>query len=184
MADANASWRIRLRGRSGGVGGHGTRVAEARPKAERRVGLPRSGRRGRRQWCQSHEPKRTLSFGHAARIGHQSAGTKAPSSSGLTTPTLSETLDARGVRDDSRGNSLIARATDRVVIASDRIDVYHEHATTMIERGFGYVCTCSAEAFRESIWSDRVPCRSVPVPEHTARWEGCSKVPLRMRSFA
>ena len=44
----------------------------------------------------------------------------------------------------------------------DRIDVCHEHATSMIEQGFGYVCTCSAEAFREfRVAQTECPCGEI-----------------------
>ncbi len=44
---------------------------------------------------------------------------------------------------------LAGRAPDRVVKASDRIDEYHAHARTLIEKGGAYVCTCDAEAWRD-----------------------------------
>ena len=37
----------------------------------------------------------------------------------------------------------------RIVVASERMQEYHEHAELMIKGGFGYVCTCSADDFRE-----------------------------------
>ena len=37
----------------------------------------------------------------------------------------------------------------RIVIASDRLDNYYDYAKQMLEQGFGYVCTCSAEEFRQ-----------------------------------
>ena len=44
---------------------------------------------------------------------------------------------------------LLGREPDRVVVASDRIETYYEHATTMLEQGHGYVCRCSADEFKE-----------------------------------
>jgi glutamyl-tRNA synthetase len=67
---------------------------------------------------------------------------------------------------------LLGRPADRVVIASDRIELYHEYATMMIEQGFGYVCTCTAEAFREfRLEQENCPCRSVTTEDHVARWQ-------------
>ncbi len=45
---------------------------------------------------------------------------------------------------------LAGRGPDRVVKASDRIDLYHEHARKLIHAGGAYVCTCDAEAWREA----------------------------------
>jgi len=36
---------------------------------------------------------------------------------------------------------------DRVVIASDRLDRYYEHARELIDRGGAYTCSCSGETF-------------------------------------
>ena len=66
---------------------------------------------------------------------------------------------------------LMGRAPDRVVIASERMDHYHRHAATMLEQGFGYVCTCSAEDFREHrVKMTNCPCRDNPVEENISRW--------------
>ncbi len=61
---------------------------------------------------------------------------------------------------------LAGKPADRIVKASDRIDVYHEHARDLIERGSAYVCTCDAEAWRE-MKNQGHPCphRSIE-PEH------------------
>tara|TARA_B100000767_G_scaffold59272_1_gene55023 strand:+ start:675 stop:2000 length:1326 start_codon:yes stop_codon:yes gene_type:complete len=49
----------------------------------------------------------------------------------------------------------------RIVIASDRMEHYYEYAEMMLERGFGYVCTCSAESFRElRVAKSECPCRN------------------------
>lgn len=44
---------------------------------------------------------------------------------------------------------LAGKPADRSVKASDRIDVYHDHARQLIEAGGAYVCTCDAEAWRD-----------------------------------
>ena len=60
----------------------------------------------------------------------------------------------------------------RIVIASERMEYYHEYAKKMIEAGFGYVCTCSAESFREFRVSMRsCPCRENTVDENLERWQ-------------
>lgn len=60
----------------------------------------------------------------------------------------------------------------RIVIASERMEYYHEYAKKMIEAGFGYVCTCSAESFREFRVSMKpCPCRENTDDENLERWQ-------------
>ena len=47
-------------------------------------------------------------------------------------------------------------APHRVVVASDRIESYYQHAEMMLDREFGYVCQCSAEEFREHRWDGKL----------------------------
>lgn len=59
----------------------------------------------------------------------------------------------------------------RIVIASERMDKYHEYAIKMLEGGFGYVCTCSAESFREfRVSKQECPCRGNSVDENLELW--------------
>ncbi len=60
----------------------------------------------------------------------------------------------------------------RIVIASERMEHYHKFAHKMIKGGFGYVCTCSAESFREfRVAKKSCPCRDNSVDENLERWE-------------
>ena len=45
---------------------------------------------------------------------------------------------------------------------------YHDHAK-MIEGGFGYVCTCSAEVGEYHVMTE-CPCRSNEVEENLEKW--------------
>jgi len=66
---------------------------------------------------------------------------------------------------------LTGKAPDRIVIASDRIEQYYDHAAMMLERGFGYVCRCSAEAFKEHrVGKTNCPCRSQSAKDNLALW--------------
>ena len=59
----------------------------------------------------------------------------------------------------------------RIVIASERMEHYHEHAKKMLDGGFGYVCTCSAEAFKaHRVAMTECPCRDNSVDENLERW--------------
>ena len=67
---------------------------------------------------------------------------------------------------------LTGRKPDRVVIASDRIDEYHRHAEMMLERGFGYVCRCTAEEFKEyRVSKTACPCRTQTVQDNLVLWK-------------
>ena len=60
----------------------------------------------------------------------------------------------------------------RIVIASERMELYHEYAKKMIDGGFGYVCTCSAEAFKEHrVNMTDCPCRDNDVETNLHRWQ-------------
>ena len=155
-------------------------LLEARPKAERRVGLPdlEEAVEGKVVLRFAPNPNGPLSFGHAR--GLVINGTYAERYKGtfilrfddtdtVVKPPMPDAYET--IQEETAW--LLGRPADRVVIASDRIDIYHEHATTMIDRGFGYVCTCSAEAFREfRLEKKACPCRDLPVAEHNARWQG------------
>ncbi|MCX6706884.1 MAG: glutamate--tRNA ligase family protein, partial [Candidatus Woesearchaeota archaeon] len=59
-----------------------------------------------------------------------------------------------------------------VVIQSDNIENYYDHALKMIEKGFVYVCTCAAEEFKKtSSKKEECPCRNNKVAENLKRWK-------------
>ena len=54
---------------------------------------------------------------------------------------------------------------------SDRMKKYYEFAEKIIEKGFGYVCTCDSEKFKKLIESKKeCPCRKHSVKEQLLRW--------------
>ena len=66
---------------------------------------------------------------------------------------------------------LLGRPADRIVVASNRIPEYYQHTEQMLGEGFGYVCKCSAEAFREFRESkSNCPCRDKSVEENISDW--------------
>ena len=69
---------------------------------------------------------------------------------------------------------LTGRKPDRVIFASDRIEEYYSHATTMLEEGFGYVCRCTADEFKEfRISKTNCPCRSQPISDNLVFGNTC-----------
>jgi glutamyl-tRNA synthetase len=71
---------------------------------------------------------------------------------------------------------LTGRAPDRVVVASDRMEHYYEHAESMLREGFGYVCRCTAEAFKEYRQSKSAcPCRDQNSTDNLSLWKAMLK---------
>ena len=62
-------------------------------------------------------------------------------------------------------------AAHRIVVASERMHHYHEYARKMLEGNFGYVCTCSAESFREfRVSMNECPCRNNDTEKNLEMW--------------
>jgi glutamyl-tRNA synthetase len=149
-----------------------------RQKAERREGLPElpQATKGKVVLRFAPNPNGPLSFGHARGIVIN--GQYAEDYDGelilrfddtdtVVKPPLPEAYD----RIVNEATWLLGRAPDRVVIASDRIPVYYEHAERLLEGKGGYVCTCSAEAFRDlRVAMTPCPCREIDTATNIERW--------------
>ena len=62
-------------------------------------------------------------------------------------------------------------AAHRIVIASERMEHYHEYAHKMLDGEFGYVCTCSAEDFKvHRVGMTECPCRDNSKDLNFERW--------------
>ena len=62
-------------------------------------------------------------------------------------------------------------AAHRIVIASERMEHYHEYAHKMLDGEFGYVCTCSAEDFKvHRVGMTECPCRDNSKDLNLERW--------------
>lgn len=59
----------------------------------------------------------------------------------------------------------------KIIIQSDRMELYYKYAKKIIADGNAYVCTCKAEDFRESAKNKTAcPCRSLNTKENMERW--------------
>ncbi len=59
-----------------------------------------------------------------------------------------------------------------VVIQSDRMKLYYNYSEKLIKKGAAYVCTCSAEEFKELATKERpCPCRDLSAKENEERWK-------------
>jgi len=60
----------------------------------------------------------------------------------------------------------------KIVIQSDRIKIYYKYAEKLIKKKAAYVCTCSAEKFREFISEKKdCPCRKSNNKENLKKWK-------------
>ena len=63
------------------------------------------------------------------------------------------------------------RVADVVIRASERMPIYLQHAEKMLIGGFGYVCKCTAEDFREfRVSKTECPCRHKSVKQNMDGW--------------
>lgn len=59
-----------------------------------------------------------------------------------------------------------------VIIQSDRMELYYEYAEKMLAEGWAYICTCSADNFRELVNNKQAcDCRSLAPSTNLERWE-------------
>jgi glutamyl-tRNA synthetase len=69
-------------------------------------------------------------------------------------------------------NWLCENRINQLAVQSDRLETYYDYAEKIISKGKAYVCTCSADMFRNlSMKQKACPCRDLPVKEQLARWD-------------
>jgi len=70
-------------------------------------------------------------------------------------------------------NWLTNEGIDEIIIQSDRMQTYYNHALQLIEDGYSYVCTCPQEMFKEFATNkEECPCRNLDQKEQLNRWSG------------
>lgn len=74
--------------------------------------------------------------------------------------------------DEEDLNWLTDNRISEIMYQSDRLEAYYDYAEQLISKGKGYVCTCSADIFRNlSLKKKACPCRDLPVKEQLLRWD-------------
>ncbi len=67
---------------------------------------------------------------------------------------------------------LTRKNVEKVIIQSERLDIYYKYAEQMIKKGNAYICICDSEKFRELITKQiACPCRNGSVEEHLKRYK-------------
>ena len=154
-------------------------LLEKRETKARREGLPdlNNAEKGHVVLRFAPNPNGPLSFGHARGLVINSMyremydGTFILRFDDTDTKVKPPMLDAYDQIEEETA-WLIGRKPDRVVVASDRIETYYEHARTMLEEGHGYVCRCSADEFKiHRVGKTNCPCRSQQVSDNVIFWE-------------
>tara|TARA_B110001452_G_C15237919_1_gene428606 strand:+ start:1443 stop:3155 length:1713 start_codon:yes stop_codon:yes gene_type:complete len=143
-------------------------LLEERQKKERRVGLPElaNAENGKVVLRFAPNPNGPLSFGHARGIVINGSYAKKFDGELIlrfddTDTSVKPPLIEAYQQIPEEAEWLLGFPPHRIVIASDRMEHYYEYAEMMLERGFGYVCTCSAESFRElRVAKSECPCRN------------------------
>ncbi|MCK5624800.1 glutamate--tRNA ligase [Candidatus Pacearchaeota archaeon] len=60
----------------------------------------------------------------------------------------------------------------KIIIQSERMNLYYKYAEQLIKKNSAYVCTCSGDKFREYVKEKKdCPCRKLSVKENLERWE-------------
>lgn len=153
-------------------------LLEGRKKQEKREGLPELKNLGDTKpvFRFAPNPNGPLSFGHARGIvingsyAEEHKGTLILRFDDTDTTVKPPELAAYDLI-PQEVEWLLGRPADRIVVASDRIPVYYEHAEEMLRSKFGYVCKCTAEAFRQFRESKtNCPCRDKSVEENLSDW--------------
>lgn len=153
-------------------------LLEGRQKQEKREGLPELKNVENRNIVLrfAPNPNGPLSFGHARGIvingtyALQHEGTLILRFDDTDTTVKPPTLTAYDLI-PKEVEWLLGRAADRIVIASDRVPQYYDHAVQMMNQGFGYVCKCSADAFRTFRESkSNCPCRDKSIENNLSDW--------------
>jgi glutamyl-tRNA synthetase len=142
-------------------------LLEKREKKERRTGLPElpNAEKGKVVLRFAPNPNGSLSFGHARGIVIN--GQYAQEWDGElilrfddTDTVVKPPLPHAYEEIPKEAEWLLGYAPHRIVIASDRIPEYYDHAEQMLNAGFGYVCQCSGEAFKVfRVDKTECPCR-------------------------
>ena len=153
-------------------------LLEKRETKARREGLPElpNATNGKVVLRFAPNPNGPLSFGHARGLVINSTYQKMYQGEFILrfddtdTKVKPPMLDAyERILDETEW--LTGRKPDRVVIASDRLEVYYEHAVKMLDLGHGYVCRCTADEFKEHrLAMSNCPCRSQSKSDNLVLW--------------
>ena len=155
-------------------------LLEQRQKQAKRTGLPEllNAEKGKVVLRFAPNPNGPLSFGHARGIiingeyAKEYDGELILRFDDTDTSVKPPMLEAYDLI-QKEAEWLLGFVPHRMVIASDRIEHYYQYVEQMLNGGFGYVCKCSAETFREyRVSMTECPCRAYSNLENLELWQG------------
>lgn len=83
-----------------------------------------------------------------------------------------ENIDKKAYNMIKQDADFLTKDKAKVVIQSDRMDLYYGYAVVLIEKKKAYVCTCTGDEFREySKKMQDCPCRKNSVKKNIELWE-------------
>ena len=153
-------------------------LLEKREKQKKREGLPElpNAEKGNVVLRFAPNPNGPLSFGHAR--GLTINGEYAKLYDGKLILRFDDTdtvvkkplIEAyQQIQDEAKW--LLGFEPHKVVLASDRMDNYHSYAQKMLEDGFGYVCQCTGDEFKEfRVSKTECPHRNQTPEENLELW--------------
>jgi glutamyl-tRNA synthetase len=154
-------------------------LLEKREKKERREGLPelKNAVKGKVVLRFAPNPNGPMSFGHARGIVIN--GSYASEWDGElilrfddTDAVVKPPLPSAYAQIEQEAEWLLGFKPHRIVIASDRIPLYYQHAEETLQREFSYVCQCSGEDFKEfRIAKTDCPCRNNSAELNLELWK-------------
>ena len=153
-------------------------LLEKREKKERRTGLPElsNAEKGKVVLRFAPNPNGPMSFGHARGIVINGEYAKEWDGELIlrfddTDTVVKPPLPSAYQDIQEEAEWLLGYAPHRVVIASDQIPHYYEHAETMLSSGFGYVCQCTGEEFKVfRVEKTECPCRPNSSKQNMQLW--------------
>ena len=83
-----------------------------------------------------------------------------------------ENIDPKAYKLIEEDAKFLTKNKAKIIIQSDRMDLYYAYAIALIEKGSAYVCTCSQEDFKKlSELKKDCPCRSKTMKQNILDWE-------------
>ncbi len=83
-----------------------------------------------------------------------------------------ENIDPKAYNLIKKDADFLTKDKAKVVVQSDRMDLYYAYAAALIEKKKAYVCTCTGDEFREFSKNKKdCPCKKNSMKENIKKWE-------------
>ncbi|MBR9706620.1 glutamate--tRNA ligase [Candidatus Pacearchaeota archaeon] len=122
----------------------------------------------------SPSPSGPLTLGHILTIGPNYLYTKKYGGTFFIRieDTNPENIDPKAYKMIKEESKWLCDGNVKIVIQSERMDLYYKYAQKFIDKGAAYVCTCDVDAFKDLLLKKTgCPCRSLDKKEQKKRWK-------------